>query len=89
MIQLPETLLQAITDLEKALVNDDSDIRLNLITIHKALAKNPAIVTILSNEERATIFKGYKRQAGIELVKKGSKERGKKTVDYGSFDIQL
>ena len=54
------------------------DVRHEMITIHKALAKDPAQVTILSTEQRAAIFAGYSKLAGIELVAKASAKKAKK-----------
>ncbi len=55
------------------------DVRHEMITIHKALAKDPAQVTILSTDQRAAIFAGYSKLAGIELVAKAAAKRGSKT----------
>jgi hypothetical protein len=55
------------------------DVRHEMITIHKALAKDPAQVTILSTEQRAAIFAGYSKLSGIELVAKAAAKKGSKT----------
>ena len=55
------------------------DVRHEMITIHKALAKDPAQVTILSTDQRAAIFAGYSKLAGIELVAKAAAKKGSKT----------
>jgi len=81
-----DELSQRIQSLQDMLEGQNSDIRNNLIVIHRELSKDPAIVTILSTEQRATIFQGYKKQAGIEVVAKDSKKRAtKKQVDLSDF----
>jgi rhodanese-related sulfurtransferase len=81
-----DELAQRIQSLQDMLEGQNSDIRNNLIVIHRELSKDPAIVTILSTEQRATIFQGYKKQAGIEVVAKDSKKRAtKKQVDLSDF----
>jgi hypothetical protein len=83
---IPEQVSQAIHDLQAQLEAQNQDIRSNLILIHRALAKNPNIVTILSNEERASIFQGYKKQAGIEEIAKAAKKKGSsKNKDISAF----
>jgi len=54
------------------------DIRTEMITIHKALAKDPAQVTILTQEQQAAIFTGYSKLTGIELVAKAAAKKGSK-----------
>lgn len=54
------------------------DIRTEMITIHKALAKDPAQVTILTQEQQAAIFAGYSKLTGIELVAKAAAKKGSK-----------
>lgn len=54
------------------------DIRTEMITIHKALAKDPAQVTILTQAQQAAIFAGYSKLTGIELVAKAAAKRGSK-----------
>lgn len=84
--EIPDQVSQAIHDLQAQLEAQNQDIRSNLILIHRALAKNPNIVTILSNEERASIFQGYKKQAGIEEIAKAAKKKGSsKNKDISAF----
>ena len=63
------------------------DIRTEMITIHKALAKDPAQVTILTQEQQAAIFTGYSKLTGIELVAKAAaKKGGKQQVSLEMFE---
>ena len=79
-------LLERISELQAALELANQDIRTNLIVIHRELAKDPAIVTILTPEQRRVIFQGYKKQAGIEIVAAATKSKAKKKqVDVSDF----
>lgn len=72
---IESNLANLITKLETSV----PDIRTEMITIHKALAKDPAQVTILTQAQQAAIFTGYSRLTGIELVAKAAAKRGSKT----------
>lgn len=71
---IESNLSALISKLEAAI----PDIRTEMITIHKALAKDPAQVTILTQEQQAAIFTGYSKLTGIELVAKAAAKKGSK-----------
>lgn len=71
---IDSNLAALITKLESSI----PDIRTEMITIHKALAKDPAQVTILTQEQQAAIFAGYSKLSGIELVAKAAAKKGSK-----------
>jgi hypothetical protein len=74
-LAIEQQLIALISKIESAI----PDVRHEMITIHKALAKDPAQVTILSTDQRAAIFAGYSKLAGIELVAKAAAKKGSKT----------
>lgn len=57
------------------------DLKSEMLFIHKALAKDPAQVTLLNQDEIATIFKGYSRLTNIELQASADKKKGKKVTE--------
>lgn len=77
--QLDLVIESNLTALINKLESAVPDIRTEMITIHKALAKDPAQVTILSQAQQAAIFMGYSKLTGIELVAKAAAKRGSKT----------
>jgi hypothetical protein len=74
-LAIEQQLIALISKIESSI----PDVRHEMITIHKALAKDPAQVTILSTDQRAAIFAGYSKLAGIELVAKAAAKKGSKT----------
>jgi len=78
LVNLPQAVASNFIDLQQKLLANNPDIRSNLIIIHRELAKDPAIVTILTPEQRGVIFTGYSKQTGIEVVKASGTGKGKK-----------
>ena len=78
LVELPQAVASNFLDLQSKLEANNPDIRMNLIVIHRELAKDPAIVTILTYEQIGVIFAGYSKQTGIEVVKAAGTGRGKK-----------
>jgi len=78
LVNLPQAVTSNFLDLQQKLLANNPDIRSNLIIIHRELAKDPAIVTILTPEQRGVIFTGYSKQTGIEVVKASGTGKGKK-----------
>lgn len=77
--QLDLVIESNLANLINKLESSVPDIRTEMITIHKALAKDPAQVTILTQAQQAAIFAGYSKLTGIELVAKAAAKRGSKT----------
>lgn len=75
---IPLAILNNLIELKDKLETNHPDIRENLIIIHRELAKDQAIVTILTDEQRATLFQGYKKQSGIEMVTAAKKKKTSK-----------
>jgi len=73
-LAIEQQLTVLISKIESAI----PDVRHEMITIHKALAKDPAQVTILTHEQQAAIFAGYSKLSGMELVAKAAAKKGKK-----------
>lgn len=73
--KVDSVILANIAELEAKMIDSNPEIKTNLIIIHRTLAKDPALVTILTTEQRRIIFQGYKKQAGIEIVAANSKKR--------------
>lgn len=90
LVELPQAVASNFLELQAKLLADNPDIRLNLAIIHRELAKDPAIVTILTPEQIGVIFTGYSKQTGIEVIKAGGTGKGKKldpkTVTSADFD---
>lgn len=76
--QLDLTIEQQLSALISKIESSIPDVRHEMITIHKALAKDPAQVTILTQEQQAAIFAGYSKLAGMELVAKAAAKKSKK-----------
>lgn len=74
-LAIEQQLIALINKIESSI----PDVRHEMITIHKALAKDPAQVTILTHEQQAAIFAGYSKLAGMELVAKATAKKGSKT----------
>lgn len=75
-LAIDQKLLELIDKLESNI----PDIRMEMVMIHKALAKDPAQVTILTPEQTAAIFQGYSKLSNIELVQAAAKKRGSKSA---------
>jgi len=76
--QLDFLIESQLQNLIQKLESSIPDIRTELITIHKAIAKDPAQVTILSQEQRAALFASYSKLSGVELVAKAASKKGSK-----------
>jgi len=65
-----EQIRSNIAELQSALLAAHPQIPTLLRTIHKQLAADPAVVTILTEEEVGIIVSGLKRQTAVEIVTK-------------------
>lgn len=81
---IPVSILNNLIELKSKLESNHPDIRENLIVIHRELSKDQAIVTILTDEQRATIFQGYKKQSGVEMVTAAKRKKPSK-MDISNF----
>ena len=84
---LDDTIAAKLSELTAKLEAMIPDVRQEMIVIHKALAKDPAQVTVLTPEQRAIIFAGYSRLSGIELVAKAAAKKGPKKDANISVDM--
>jgi hypothetical protein len=63
-----EEIHQRIADLQAELDASSPNIATSLLKIHSDLGKSPELLHILSEEEIATIAKGFKVQSNIQIV---------------------
>jgi hypothetical protein len=73
--KLDANLLHNLNELQAKLEMTNQDFATNLIFIHRAIAKDPSIPTVLTVEQRRSVFQGYRIRAGIEFVASASKKR--------------
>lgn len=85
--ELDYIVLQSLAALTQKMEAQLPDVRTEMITIHKALAKDPAQVTILTPEQQAIIFAGYSKLTGIELVAAAAKKKGSTKASAVTIDM--
>jgi hypothetical protein len=76
---LSEKMQTQLDTLYKKLDANIPDLKDNLRIIYNELKQDPAIVTILSEDEIGIIFRGLSRMASIEVVAASAKKRGGKS----------
>ena len=80
-----ELIQSKLVALEDSLLAGTPGMPTLLRDIHSTLAKDPAIVTLLSEEECATLVSGLKKQTGVEIATKLVKAKGKSKVSKASL----
>lgn len=80
--QIQEKLAQ----LEDALTKKLPTIKTLLSIIHRALKKDPAVATILSEEECEILFRGLKKQTGVEIATTQRAKQTKKAISKMTVD---
>lgn len=78
--------LDKIANLEQVILNAHPNLPVLLRDIHKQLAADPVIVTILSEEQIGIIVSGLKRQTKTELITASIKKTGTKALKNVSLD---
>jgi len=73
-----EQLQAKIAELQNAILSTHPTLPILLRDIHKQLKEDPACVTILSEEEIATVISGLKVQTKTEITQAALKTRIKK-----------
>lgn len=63
-----EQLQESIATLQQALLDSNPGMPMMLRTIHTALRKDPAIVTLLTDEECGTIVAGLMKQTATVIA---------------------
>lgn len=83
---IPADLEEKLTNLEQALLNAHPALPSLLKQIHTQLKNDPAIVTILTEEQIAVIVNGLKKQTQVELVTSSLKKAPTKALKYTTVD---
>lgn len=83
---IPADLEEKLTALEAALLNAHPTLPSLLKQIHTQLKNDPAIVTILTEEQIAVIVNGLKKQTQVELVTSSLKKSTTKALKYTTVD---
>lgn len=82
---IPLELQMKISSLQSAILESHPTMPLLLRDIHKILKEDPAVVTILSEEEICAIVTGLKKQTATEItqatLKKSTKSLSKTSAD--------
>jgi hypothetical protein len=78
--QLPEQLAEQLAALQSALLSAHPQIPSLLRTIHTALKNDPTNVTLLSEEQIATVVQGLQRQTATQLAVAATKPAAKKAL---------
>ena len=86
-MEITDTLAAKIATLQDALDKAMPNFRTLLSDIHTALADNPACVTLINDDQIATIVAGLSRQASIDLEANTVKPRKKAAGKLSEDDI--
>lgn len=82
---IPQELQFKIASLQEAILSSHPTLPILLRDIHKILKEDPAVVTVLSEEDISTVVTGLKKQTATEItqatLKKTTKSLSKTTVD--------
>lgn len=85
-MNLAEQVQANIAEMEQIL-NDKTPGLPNLLrTIHTQLKKDPEVVTILTDDEAATIIRGLKEHTGQEIAAAAMKSKPKKSLKNTTVD---
>lgn len=71
---------EKLAELEQSLLNKTPNMPTLLRVIHSQLKKDPAIVTLLSEEECSILVQGLKKQTSTEIAVAAVKKGGKKAM---------
>ncbi|PHQ81754.1 MAG: hypothetical protein COB66_01395 [Coxiella sp. (in: Bacteria)] len=72
---------EKLAELESMLLNKTPGMATALRSIHSALKKDSALVTILSDEECAILVNGLKKQTAVEIATSSLKKKPKKALN--------
>lgn len=82
-----EQIQEAVASLKEALVSANPGMPTMLRTIHSALRKDAAIVTVLSEEECGTIVAGLMKQTNTVIAAGAMKSSKKKLASISLDDL--
>lgn len=77
---IPQELQMKIAELQDAILTVHPRLPILLKDIHKMLKDDPAVVTVLGEDEIATIVTGLKRQTATEITQATLKKKVKTSV---------
>lgn len=82
MIQSSQTfqIKEKLASLEEALLSSHPTLPVILRDIHSSLKKDPDVVTLLTEEECATLVRGLKEQTATEIATAATKKKPKKAL---------
>jgi hypothetical protein len=83
--QLNDEIQANLTKLKSKIDSKIPDVKTELMIIHKAIASDPAQVTILSELEMSLLFQSYSKLSGIELVAVAATKKSSSKKSYEDF----
>lgn len=82
-----EILKDKVSDLQSQLLSQNPNLPMLLRDIHKQLAEDPQIVTILTEDDIGIIVSGLKKQTQTEIATGVAKGKGKSVKNLTLDDI--
>ncbi len=79
-------VMEKLASLEQKLIAGTPDMAGLLREIHRAVKKDPSLVTILSDENCAILVRGLKKQTSTEIATSMVKKKSTKALKHTTLD---